>query len=88
MGNFAENLNLGNRFRPPLLFASEVTTSYSSNWITLLLLCTSAPLVLCCNRFDHGSRQVKRDSVDLVTEDYDITLRWRIDFPKKKSSSS
>ena len=58
--------------------ASEVIMSYSSNWIMLLLLCTSAPLVLCCDRFDRGSRQVKRDPVDLVTEDYDITLRWRI----------
>ena len=49
-----------------------------SNWITLLLLCTSAPLVLCCDWFDRGSRQVKRDPADLVTEDYDLTLRWRI----------
>ena len=30
------------------------------------------------HRFDRASRQVKRDPVDLVTEDYDITLRWRI----------
>ena len=42
----------------------------------LLLLCTSAALVLCCDQFDRGSRQVKRDPVDLVMEDYDITLRW------------
>ena len=61
-----------------VLFATEVITSYSSNWIKLLLLCTSAPLVLCCDRFDHGSRQVKRDPVGVVTEDYDITLSWRI----------
>ena len=60
------------------IFASEVITSYSSNRITLLLLCISAPLVLRCDQFDRGSRQVKRDLVDLVTEDYDITLRWRI----------
>ena len=53
------------------LFASEVITSYSSNWITILLLCTSSPLVLCCDRFDHGLRQVKSDPVGLVTEDYD-----------------
>ena len=33
-----------------VLFASEVITSYSSNWITLLLLCISAPLVLCCDQ--------------------------------------
>ena len=66
---------------PP--FASKVITSYSSNWIMLLLLCTSAPLVLCCDQFDHGSRQVKGDPVDLLTVNYDInvkfvTLRWPI----------
>ena len=60
-------------------FTSEVITPYSSNWITLLLLlCTSAPLVLCCDWFDCGSRQVKRDPVDLVTVNYDIKLHWRI----------
>ena len=52
------------------LFASEVITSYSGNWTTLLLLCTSAPLVLRCDRFNRGSRQVKHDPVNLVTEDY------------------
>ena len=26
-----------------------------------LLLCTNAPLVLCCDRFDRGSRQVQRE---------------------------
>ena len=41
--------------------------SFSSNWFTLLLLCTSAPLVLYCDRFDRGSRQVKRKPVDMVT---------------------
>ena len=61
-----------------LRFASEVITSDSSNWFTLLLLCTRDPLVLCCDRFNCGSRQVKRDQVDLVTEDYDITLCWQI----------
>ena len=60
------------------LFASELITSYSSNWIRLLLLCTIAPLVLCCDRFDRGSRQVKRDPVDLVTVDYAVTLRYWI----------
>ena len=31
MGNFAENLNLGNRFRPPLLIkTSESTPSFGS----------------------------------------------------------
>ena len=49
-----------------------------NNWITLLLLCTKAPLVLCCDWFDRGSRQVKGDPVDLVMDDYDITLCWRI----------
>ena len=44
----------------------------SSNWFTLLLLCTSAPLVLYCDRFDRGSRQVKREPVDLLMEDYDV----------------
>ena len=53
-------------------------TSYNSNWFTLLLLCTSAPLVLCCERFDRGSRQVKRGPVDLVTEDYDVSHFQRI----------
>ena len=53
------------------IFASEVITSYSSNWIRLFLLGTSAPLVLCCDWFDRGSRLVKRDLVDLVTVDFD-----------------
>ena len=52
--------------------------SYNGNWITLLLLCTSAALVLCCDWFDRGSRQVMRDPVELVTVDYDITLHWQI----------
>ena len=64
------------------LFASKVITSYSSNWITLLLLCTSAPLVLCCDRFDHGSRQVKRDPEDYTINNNDMlsysltTMMW------------
>ena len=45
---------------------------------TLLLLCTSAPLDLCCDRFDRGSGQGKREPVDLVTEDYDVPLCQRI----------
>ena len=45
---------------------------------TLLLLCTSAPLVLCCDRFDHGSRQVRREPVDLVMMDYDTSLCQQI----------
>ena len=31
-------------------------------------------MVLYCDRFDRGSRQVKREPVDLVTEDYDVSL--------------
>ena len=57
-----------------------MVTSYSSNWIMLLLLCTSVQLVLCCDQFNLGSRRVKRDRVDLVAEDYDITLRWQTVF--------
>ena len=52
--------------------------SFSSNWFTLLLLCTSAPLVLYCDRFDRGSRQVKRGPVDLLMEDYDVSLFQRV----------
>ena len=51
-------------------------------WFSLLLLCTSAPLVLCCDRFDRGSRQVKHEPVDLVTEDYNVSLCQRIGLPK------
>ena len=58
-------------------FASMAIRSYSSNWT--VLLCTSAPLGLSCDRFDHGSRQVERDPLDLVMEDYNITLHWRIE---------
>ena len=57
-----------------LQFTGKVMMSYSSNWFMLLLLCTSTPLVLGCDRFDHGSKQVKRKLVDLVMEDYDILL--------------
>ena len=53
-------------------------TSYGSSWFTLLLLCASAPLDLCCDRFYHGSRQAKREPVDLVTDDYDISLCQQI----------
>ena len=55
----------------PLWFAGKVMTSYVNNWFTLLLLCTSTPLVLCCDRFDRGSRQV---NCELVTGDYDVSL--------------
>ena len=53
---------------------AKVITSYRSIWITLLLLGTSAPFVLYCDWVDRGSRQIKRDPVDLVMDDYDITL--------------
>ena len=53
-----------------------VITSYSSNWIIVSLPCTSASLVLHCDRFDHDLRQLKRDLIDLVMGDYDITLSW------------
>ena len=52
--------------------------SFSSNWFTLLLLCNSAPLVLYCDRFDRGSRQVKREPVDLLMDDYDVSLFQRV----------
>ena len=68
------------------LLASKVITSFSSNWITLLLLCTIAPLVLCCDRFNRGSRHAnKRDPVNLVTVDYDMTLHWRINLVLKRN---
>ena len=51
-------------------------TSYSSNWITLLLACTSILLVLCCDWFNHGPRQEKHDLVDLVIVDYNATLKY------------
>ena len=54
--------------------------SCNSKWFTLLLLCTSALLVLGCDWFNHGSSQVKREPVDLVTEDYDLSLCQRIEF--------
>ena len=51
----------------------------SSNWITLPLLCTRTPLVWCCDRFNHSSRQVKPNPVDLVMEDFAITLCWLVE---------
>ena len=42
-------------------------TPYISNWFMLLLLCISAPLVLCCDQFSCGSRQVQCEPVDLYT---------------------
>ena len=43
-----------------------------------MFLCTSASLVLCCDQFDRGSRQVMCEPVDLVTVDYDVSLCQRI----------
>ena len=38
MGNFAENLNLGNRFRPPLLVCNKSYMSYEDEtWYTVLV---------------------------------------------------
>ena len=31
-----------------------------------------------CDRFDRGSRQVKREPVDLLMEDYDVSLSQRV----------
>ena len=64
---------------PLPIFASIVITSYSSNWITLLML--YAPVlhwycVLICLIMAQDRK--KRDLVDLVMEDYDITLCWQI----------
>ena len=53
-------------------------TLYSSNWFMLLLPCASAPFSLCCDQFDHGSTQAKRELVDLATEDYDVSLCQQI----------
>ena len=55
-------------------FAGKVMTSYISNWFTLMLLCTSTPLVLCCDRFVCG----KHEPVALVIENYDISLCQQI----------
>ena len=38
-----------------------LTVATGSSWFKLLLLCASALLVLCCDRFDRGSRQVKHE---------------------------
>ena len=56
----------------------QLINSFSSNWFALLLLCTSASLVLYCDRFDRGSKQVKREPVDLLMEDYDVSLSQRV----------
>ena len=50
-----------------------------SDWFTLLLLCTNATLILCYYWFDHGSSQVKRELVDLVMEDYDVSVCQQIE---------
>ena len=55
-----------------------VSIPAKSNWFTLLLICTSASLGLCGDRFNRGSRKVKREPVDLATEDYDESLFQRI----------
>ena len=57
------------------VFASVVNTVMTRTRFCCYAL-VLAPLVLCCDRFDRGSGQVKSDLVDLVTEDYDITPLW------------
>ena len=37
-------------------------------------------VVLCCDQFDRGPKQVKPELVDLVTEDYDVSHCQRIHF--------
>ena len=37
MGNFAENLNLGNRFRPPLFTVSFWAILWVHFWATLIV---------------------------------------------------
>ena len=59
--------------------AGKMMMSYSSNWFTLLLLYTSAPLVLCDDWFDLSSRQVKCEPVNVATEDYDVSLHQRME---------
>ena len=49
-----------------------------SHWFTLLLLCTSAALDLCYDWFNRGSGQAKLEPVDLVKEDYDVSLCQQI----------
>ena len=58
-----------------LEFPSKVMTSYSSNWFTLLSLCTSTLLVLRCDRswFKTGKVWTGRPG----TEDNDVSLcQW------------
>ena len=42
------------------------------------MLCTSATLALCGDRFDRGSRQIKREPVGLATMDDDVSLCQRV----------
>ena len=70
---------LGRGMKGVSLFAGKVMMSCNGNWFTLLLLCTSAPLVLYCDRFDYGSSQVKLEPIALVMEDYDVSLCQRIE---------
>ena len=52
-----------------LQFAGVVIMSYSSNWFTSMLLCTSAPYRFCVfDLFHLGSRQ--HDPVSLAMEEY------------------
>ena len=63
------------------IFDSEVITSYaySSNWITLLVLCTSAPLVLGCDQFRLDATKVysaeKKDRTTLNPSTIDAMVQ-------------
>ena len=37
--------------------------------------CFNVPLILCCDRFNHGSRKARCDSVDLLMVDYSYDVR-------------
>ena len=58
-----------------LQFGNSVILSYN-NLVNTSVTCTGASLVLHCDQFDHDLRQLKLDPVDLVVENYDITLSW------------
>ena len=73
-------------FRPlPANFADRIMTSYSTNWFTLLLLCTSTPLIFCSDQFDRGSRQVKREPFDLATLLANFTISTCLTHTEPKS---
>ena len=70
-----------------LAFAGKVMTSYSSNWITLLLLCTSAPIGFVLWSVRSWFKTGKGWTGRLVTEDYDVSLCQRIGKHNKMSQN-